>query len=62
MTDFPDADEMIELREMLTELCDVSDGLTPWEISFIDSLCEWDGSFTEAQATKLEDIHARLIP
>jgi hypothetical protein len=53
---------MRELREMLDELCDVNESLTNWEIDFIDGLCHWEGSFSEAQATTLERIHEQRIP
>ena len=61
MSNFPDADEMHELREMLKELCDLDEGLSAWEIEFIDNMCDWEGSFTEAQATKIEDLYEKRI-
>ena len=39
---------------MLKELLDVEEGLTDWEINFIESLERWEGNFTPAQAAALE--------
>ncbi len=52
--------EQSEYRGMLLEVCDMESGLTGWEIDFIDSLCEWKGTFTNAQAEKLQQIYDRL--
>jgi len=56
-----DAEENQELRELLEEVCDVESGLTVWEVDFIESLCEWEGFFTDPQAAALRKIHARVV-
>ena len=62
MTEFVDNDMMIELGEMIDELCDETEGLTRREIGFIDNLInEWEGYYTVAQAKWLKEIHGRLI-
>ena len=46
-----------ELRNMLDELLEeVDEGLSNWEINFLDSLHNWDGDFTPKQAEILEKI------
>ncbi|RKY12684.1 MAG: hypothetical protein DRP65_00565 [Planctomycetota bacterium] len=43
-----------QLRDMLSDLLDIEEGLSDWEIGFVESLSRWDGDFTERQATALE--------
>jgi hypothetical protein len=50
-----------DYRNILNELLAVEEGLTEWEIEFLESLNEWMGGFTEKQATKLEDIWNRVL-
>jgi hypothetical protein len=53
--------KMENLRGMLDELLNLGEGLTAWEVEFIDSLDKWSGAFTPRQAKKLEDVHRRLF-
>lgn len=57
---FATAAEMLELKDLLEELLNVEAGLTEWEVNFIDSLSDWDGSFTANQAEKLRKVHERV--
>lgn len=43
-----------ELRDMLTDLLDIEEGLDGWELGFIENLSRWEGDFTDAQAAALE--------
>jgi len=52
--------EMPYYKSLLEDFCDVSSGLTNWEIEFIDSLCAWDGCFSVLQANKLEEMYKRM--
>lgn len=57
--EFCNVDEMGHAQELLSELLDLDQGLTSWEIDFITSLDEWDGSFTYGQYVKLKEVHER---
>ena len=52
--------EMKELREILDELLEVGEGLTDWEVEFIENLSKWEACFTEKQARTLRSIYERL--
>ena len=53
---FVDSDQMPYYRDLVSDLCELDEGLSGWEIEFIDSLSEWDGDFTDGQAEKLERV------
>jgi len=36
-----------DLRDMLSELLGIGEGLSDWEIDFIESLRRWEGDFLE---------------
>ena len=46
---------------MLQELLDLDEGMTNKEMDFLDSLCEWEGDFTDNQFAWLESIWNRLL-
>jgi len=52
---------MKTLRGMLKELLEVEEGLLDSEIDFIESLNNWDGTFTVGQAEYLEKIYKRRM-
>lgn len=45
-----------DAREMLQDLLDLEEGLSDWEVNFIDSLDNWKGKFTPKQIEILEKI------
>ena len=45
-----------ELKRMVKELCDLEDGLTPWEVEFVERVSRWTGDFTDRQAHTIEKI------
>jgi len=52
---------MTDLRAKLQELLDLEDGLTEWEIEFLDFCHNWSGCFTTKMAKRLEEIHDKRI-
>lgn len=54
-------DEDYDLRQMVEELCDIDEGLTPWEVNFIDDMSRWEGRYTENQADVIRRIHLARI-
>ena len=50
-----------DYRNMVDELCDVETGLSAAEIQFVDSLVEWDGSYTPRQKAWLQKIYDRVL-
>ena len=61
MAKFVSETEMKTLRGMLKELLEVEEGLLDSEIDFIESLNNWDGTFTVGQAEYLEKIYKRRM-
>ena len=59
MTEFVRPENMPYYRDLLSELLDMSEGLTYSEVEFIESLSHWQADFTVGQAKYLEDIHTR---
>ena len=55
------SDEEKRLREMIDELFDVDEGLTSWEIDFLDSVNDWEGMFTERQAETIERMWNKVL-
>lgn len=49
MAEFIKAYEMTYYRGMLDELLSLDEGLTDWELDFIEMLSSWDGCFTKPQ-------------
>ena len=49
-----------ELQEVavdqLTDLLDLTEGLTIWEVNFIEDLSHWDGDFTYKQRITIAKI------
>lgn len=60
MSNTVDSDRHSNCRDMLEELLDLEDGLSGWEVEFIENLFHWDGTFTPRQALKIESIYERL--
>lgn len=48
-------------ENMLQELLDLNDGLTDWEIDFLESLAVHVGELTDRQRGKLDEIYRGLI-
>ncbi len=61
MAEFVDESKMPELRSILKDLLNLEEGLTAWEIEFLDKLNNWTGNFTVPQADTLEKISERLL-
>ena len=57
--EFATPEDMKELRGMLSELLNLDEGLTEWEIEFCENLHNWNGEFTERQAETLENIYRK---
>ena len=53
---FVESDKMPYYRDLLSDLCELDEGLTGREIELIDNLSEWDGDFTVGQAEYLERV------
>ena len=53
----PDA-ETEYYREIIIELCQLKDGLTGWEVEFVDQMANWKRPFTVVQKHKLDQIYA----
>jgi hypothetical protein len=52
-----DTTPQVELDKMLRDLLNLEEGLTGWEMQFVESLYEQDSrSWTEKQITKLKQI------
>ena len=54
-------DRQKNARGMIRELLGVETGLSSWEISFIENICEWDGNLTEKQIATIEKIYERVL-
>ena len=50
-----------DLCNMVNALCDVMEGLTPWECDFVSSMYEWEGAYTELQINKIEQLWQRCF-
>ena len=61
MTDFVSSDETKRVREMLDELLNVEDGLTNWEVKFIEGVNDWDGNFTRKQSETIVKLWSDLL-
>lgn len=48
-------------RRMVEELCDLDEGLSGWEIDFIDDMADREGEYTEGQLNKIEQIWNKRI-
>jgi len=44
------------MRPMIAELLDIEEGMSDWEIDFIESLDKWNYDFTPKQVAVLERI------
>lgn len=49
------------LRAMIDELCELEEGLTPWEVEFVDGAARSRFRYTRSQALTIEKIHRRRI-
>ena len=46
-------------KKLIEELCDIEEGLTEWEMDFIESIAKWHdsrGCLTDSQHDKAEEI------
>lgn len=50
-------DEQQQLRCMIDELCDLDEGLSSWEVNFVESMSHWVGRFTQLQADKIRSLY-----
>lgn len=48
--------EQKEYRTMLKNLLELDEGLSAWEIDFIENMNHWQGDFRENQANKIEAL------
>lgn len=49
-----------EAREYVTQLLDVEDGLTDWEVEFVDKISNWGRDYTDRQLQTIADLHRRI--
>lgn len=61
MAEFVDIEMMPQLKDLLEELLSVEEGLTKWQVEFIESLYNWDGRFTVAQADQLNKVYEQVF-
>ena len=54
---FIDSKDQKEALELLSELLELDEGLSSWEIGFITTLDEWDGHFSILQYEALREVH-----
>ena len=54
-------EDMERYKVMLSELLELEEGLSNWEVDFLESLSLWKGDFTFPQADKLEKIWTKLL-
>lgn len=47
----------VEASEMFAALLKLTDGLSEWEVDFIESLSKWKGPFTDRQRGMIDKIH-----
>jgi hypothetical protein len=45
-----------ELKKMVKDLLGLDNGLSEWEIKFLDDMHGWYGDFTEKQAKRIEEL------
>jgi len=55
------SDEQRDAEERLQELLDVDEGLTQWEVDFIESMSRWEGDFTPKQIATIDKIYERRL-
>ena len=56
-----ESEKQKDLRNMLNELLELTEGLSAWEIDFLDSLYNWTGNFSEKQAETLKKIWVKTL-
>jgi hypothetical protein len=47
------------LLEVLAELLAADEGLSEWQLEFIESLSKWNGLFTVKQGLKIDEVYTR---
>ena len=60
MSDYSTLEETAAAREMLDDLLALSEGLTDWEVSFVEDLSHWDGRFTQRQIETITKLYTEL--
>jgi hypothetical protein len=53
------AHEQQKAKDHLRDLLELEDGLTDWEVNFIDDMSRWEGDFTEKQIAMIYKIYER---
>jgi len=48
-------------RDMVSDLCDATEGLSSWECDFASSCYDWDGQYTEKQMRQIEKIWDKVF-
>ena len=56
----PDWIEEASDGELIEALCEVEEGLTEWEMNFVDSLAKWNGPLTRKPGGQRETIEKIL--
>ena len=54
---FVNDSEMPRLRGQLKDLLALEDGLSGWEVKFIEKLSKWEGNFSKNQAKSLDMLY-----
>jgi hypothetical protein len=50
-----------DYRELVKELCDLTEGLTAWECDFVSDMIEWTGQYTQKQKQTIEKIYDKVM-
>ena len=51
----------ITTRDRLQELLEIDEGLTQWEVDFIENLSNWASDFTPKQIAMIDKIYERRL-
>ena len=57
MSDYSTVEETAAAREMLHDLLGLSEGLSQWEVEFIEDVSRRDGPLTAGQVEKITEIY-----
>ena len=49
-----------EAREHLADVLELDEGLTPWEVDFVENVSHWEGDFTPKQIATINKIYERM--
>jgi hypothetical protein len=56
----PMNDHQKEAREHLADVLELDEGLTQWEVDFIENLSNWEGDLTPKQIATINKIWEKL--